>query len=256
MSYDSPAILKEFSQRMHIEYPLLSDSHSAIIKQFGILNDTVAKNDPVYGIPYPGIYVLDAKGIITAKFFEDDYSQRDTAGMILLKQFGIAPEKKQAVISAKHIALTAAATDPSPHMGQRVSIVLDGELPHNVHVYAPGVKGYIAIDWKLPETPAFKVGAVTYPPSTLMRLEAINETVPVYAGHFRLIRDITLSGDKQIEPLLDKRGDLVLSGTFRYQACDEEKCFIPESIPISLSLHFQPVDRTRVPEKLRARPGV
>lgn len=251
VSYDSPAVLRSFADRMHIEFPLLSDADSTIIRKFGILNEDVKQGTFGYGIPYPGTYVLDAHGVVKAKFFENDYRERDTAGMILLQQFGIAPETAQTSISAKHLQISSATTDSSPRMGQRLALILDVDVPPNVHVYAPGVKGYIPIDWQLPQTAAFKVGAVSYPESRLMRLEAINETVPVYTGHFRLVRDITLSNEKDVTPLLDQAGNLIVAGTFRYQACDEEKCFIPETVPVNISLHFQSLDRTRVPEALQ-----
>jgi hypothetical protein len=254
ISYDSPEVLKHFSDRMHIEFPLLSDHNSEIIKRFGILNTHVEKGTSSYGIPNPGIYLLDSSGHVKAKYFEDDFRQRDTAGMILLQQFGLASETQNAFIPAKHLQLSASATDSYPRMGQHLALVLEGRLPPTFHVYAPGVKGYIAIDWQTPATSAFKVGAVTYPASTLMRLEAIRETVPVYTNHFRLVRNIVLGSDKDVTPLLDKDGSLIVAGTFRYQACDEEKCFIPETVPVRMTLHFQTADRTRVPEDLQRKP--
>ena len=256
VSYDSPAILKAFSQRMHIEFPLLSDQDSAIIRRFGILNEEVNKGTPTYGIPYPGVYVLDARGVVKAKFFEDDYRQRDTAGMILLEQFGIAPEKtSQPPIVARHVSLNLSATVLNPHMGQHLSLILDAVVPPGVHVYAPGVKGYMAIDWQTPATAAFDVGPVNYPPSRMMHLEAVQETVPVYTDHFRMVRNIALRNEKDILPLLDSAGNLTVAGTFRYQACDQEKCFIPETVPLKISLHFQSLDRTRAPENLRRKSG-
>jgi peroxiredoxin len=42
-------------------FPLLSDSGSEVIKQYGILNTTVAPNTPTYGIPFPGMFIVDAK---------------------------------------------------------------------------------------------------------------------------------------------------------------------------------------------------
>ena len=238
---------------MHVEFPLLSDTDSAIISRFGILNVSVKKDSPTYGIPYPGIYVLDAKGVVRAKYFEDDFRQRDTAGMILLKQFGLMPETPHTSISGKHVRVSESATDANPHMGQHLCLILEVDLPPRTHAYAPGVKGYIPIDWKLPETQAFRVGPVTYPASKSMRLEAIKETVPVYTEKLRLVRDITLADEKSITPLLDSSGNLKLAGTLRYQACNDEECFIPETVPVDLTLHFAPLDLTRVSQSLQRK---
>jgi hypothetical protein len=50
-----------------------------------------------------------------------------------------------------------------------------------MHVYAPGVQGYIPIDWRLDEGgPAAKQHSFAYPPAEMLRLEATGETVPVY----------------------------------------------------------------------------
>ncbi len=41
-------------------------------------------------------------------------------------------------------------------MGQHMAVVLDVKLPNRVHVYAPGVKGYIPVDWKPDDSAAIK----------------------------------------------------------------------------------------------------
>ncbi len=42
ISYDPPAVLRDFAQRSGITYPLLSDEDSVTITEYGILN-TVAE---------------------------------------------------------------------------------------------------------------------------------------------------------------------------------------------------------------------
>ena len=63
LSYDSVAVLKNFSERKGITYPLLSDTHSKVIRSYGLLNESVGKNTPQYGIPYPGTFILDKSGV-------------------------------------------------------------------------------------------------------------------------------------------------------------------------------------------------
>lgn len=109
ISYDSVAILKQFADRSHISLPLLSDPDSAVIRRYGILNETVARENSTYGIPYPGTYVLDRRGVVTAKYFEDDFRVRDTSESILLRQFGIQPPEQKAV-DGIHATLRALAS--------------------------------------------------------------------------------------------------------------------------------------------------
>ena len=249
ISYDSPAVLAQFAERTHIEFPLLSDAGSEIIRRFGILNETIQRGNPAYGVPYPGVYVLDSRGVVRAKFFEGDYRERDTAGMILLKQFGIPPDDTHASVTAKHLQVSAAATDSRAQAGQHVSLLLDLEIPPGVHVYAPGVKGYIPINWEIAGNDAVKAGPVEYPESKMMTLDAIHETVPVYVGHVRLIRDVAIGTQKDLASLLDAQGNLSIAGSLRYQACDQTQCFIPEIVPLTWTLKIEQLDRVRAVTK-------
>ena len=110
ISYDSIAVLKAFADREHIGFELLSDPDSQVIRTYHILNETVDKASPTFGIPYPGTYVLNERGVVTAKYFEDDYKVRDTAASILLRQFGLAPPAHETV-AAKHLQLSVSGTD-------------------------------------------------------------------------------------------------------------------------------------------------
>ena len=92
ISYDSTGVLKAFAEREHIGFELLSDADSKVIRSYGILNETVPKDSTFFGIPNPGTYVLNERGIVIAKYFEDDFRVRNTAGSILLRQFGLLPQ--------------------------------------------------------------------------------------------------------------------------------------------------------------------
>jgi hypothetical protein len=44
---------------------------------------------------------------------------------------------------------------------------------------------------------------------------------------------------------------LQIQGEFRYQACDDKLCFLPESIPVKWEVQVKPLDRQRAPEAIR-----
>ena len=46
ISYDSVAILRTFSDRVELNFPLLADPESAIIKAFDIVNTNVDSDSP------------------------------------------------------------------------------------------------------------------------------------------------------------------------------------------------------------------
>ena len=215
ISYDSPAILKSFADRRGITFPLLSDPESKIIRAFGLLNETVPKG-AFFGIPYPGTFVLDRQGTVVAKYFEDDYTERYTAADILVKQFGAAAGAAHTTIEGKHLTLSVSAGTAVVHSGQRVVLAVDVELKPGLHVYAPGVEGYIPVDLAVQGSADVVVHPAVYPASKMLHLAAIDETVPVYTGSFRVLREVTIG--KKVKPgRTGYRGWLPLSGVRRQE---------------------------------------
>jgi hypothetical protein len=252
VSYDSVAVLKQFSGRAGITFPLLSDPHSAVIRSYGILNETIDKDTPFYGIPYPGTYILNPAGVVLSKYFEDDYRVRDTAASILLRQFGLEP-KQHETTAARHLAITTASSDLEVRPGQRITLTVSAKPGPRIHVYAPGVRGYIPIALTLDPSKGFTADPVAYPASKTLNLRAIHETLPVYDTPFRMLVTMTLANAAAVEPLLDAGRNLRIEGKFRYQACDDRECFIPETLPLVWTIHVLPFDRQRVPEDIRRR---
>jgi len=255
ISYDSVEVLHHFAARREIDFPMLSDADSKIIRALNILNDTVAKDSAFYGVPFPGTFILDAQGRIVAKYFEDDYRERYTAGDILAHQYGVAPTVGKTDVEGRQLRLTASASTSSAAPGERLTLALDIDLKPNMHVYAPGVEGYIAIDWKMKDSESAAAHEVAYPPSEKLYLQAIDETVPVYRNHFRLTRDITIAQEAKIKPLVDASGNFSVEGTLRYQACDDRLCYVPQDLPLKWSFHLENFDRQRVPAELQRKPA-
>ena len=255
ISYDSVGALKSFADRQHITYPLLSDPDSKIIRTYDIFNETVKPGTPAYGIPYPGVYVVDARGMVVSKYFEDDFKERVSTADILARQFGGPVDVVRGAVEAKHLQITTAASNDIARPGLRIALSIDIEMKPKMHVYAPGVQGYIPIDWRLDEGgPAAKRHSFEYPHSELLRLEAIHETVPVYRGHIRLRREITFAQDSVLKPLVTPTGELIVKGSFHYQACDDRKCYIPEDVPLVWRFKYEGLDFQRAPAEFQRGP--
>lgn len=253
ISYDSVAVLKDFADRQKITYPLLSDPESKVIRAYGLLNQSVPPNTAQFGIPHPGTIVLDPKGLVTSKHFEEDFRQRYTASDILVRQLGGKAGGPGQTVETKHLKLSSSASAAVVRWGQRIALVLEIELKRGMHVYAPGVTGYIPIEWKIPAMPAAKAHEATYPKSEKLYLKPIKESVPVYKGRLRVVREISIGTDAQVQPLLDSAGNLTLEGTLHYQACDDRICYVPQAIPLRWTLHYETVDRQRVPAELQRK---
>jgi hypothetical protein len=252
VSYDSVEVLKNFAGRRGITFPLLSDPESRIIQSFGILNESAPKNSPFSGIPYPGTYLVNPKGVVISKYFVDDFRERDTAGEILVKQFGIRIEEAHSTAETKYFHASTSASNQLVHQGQHISLMVDLDLNPRMHIYAPGVQGYIPIDWKIADSPGFKAPAMQYPKPQVLRLDVIKETVPVYVGQVRLVRDLVIGTDAEVKPLL-AGSELVVEGSLRYQVCDDRECYLPATLPLKWVLQFEALDRQRVPAELQRK---
>lgn len=76
MTYDDPALQQVFIDAHGIEYPLLHDVEAMSFKTLGILNKEYNPGDSAYGIPYPGMIIIDPAGIVVGKLFLEAYSVR------------------------------------------------------------------------------------------------------------------------------------------------------------------------------------
>ncbi|MCH2252831.1 MAG: redoxin domain-containing protein [Vicinamibacterales bacterium] len=271
ISYDSEEVLADFSQRRDITFPLLSDDDSSVITAFGILNTVAAegvgpnRDDPdvvadvakyvslfganpmIVGTPHPGTFMLDATGRVTSRFFEEFYRERNTTANVMLKLgAGLSPIAAIEGTTA-HLTLTAYPSDPSVTVGTRFSIAIEIVPNPDIHVYAPGAEqmGYRVIGLTMAPVPHVRFEPVEFPASELYHFEPLDERVPVYQQPFMLLQEVVVSGAAEVEEALAELDALTLTGTLDYQACNDELCFDPVSVPLSFTLDLDALDRQR-----------
>ncbi|MBD3648787.1 MAG: redoxin domain-containing protein [Pseudomonadales bacterium] len=83
MTYDPNDVSRKFSEQNDITYPILRDVNAHYVRAFGILNEAYEPGHRAYGIPHPGMFLIDGAGVIRAKFAEEDYRQRPEFEMVL-----------------------------------------------------------------------------------------------------------------------------------------------------------------------------
>ena len=252
ISYDSPAILKDFAERHKIEFPLLADPNSEIIRRFNVLN-TEAKG-MTKGMAYPGFFYVDSSGVVREKYFTAKYTDRLTANNVITKLFPELSAEVSQNVEAPHLRLTLAQSDRSVIPGGRVSLIAEIELPPDVHVYSPGVRGYKAIQLTLQEIPGIELQPVMYPSSKMLYLEAIQEHVPVFEGKFRITQDLTVIPSRTsdaVRSLFSRNRTIPITGKLKYQACDNTICYPPTSVPVRWELQVLPLDLKRSPEAIQ-----
>jgi len=81
LSYDDPAVLKRFSDKAKLSFPMLSDPESKTIEAYHIRNE--AAKGKAEGVPKPGTFILDQNGVIRAKLFLDGYRDRHTTDALI-----------------------------------------------------------------------------------------------------------------------------------------------------------------------------
>lgn len=83
ISYDSPEIQKTFIERRKIGYTLLSDPKSEIIARYKLRDPQYPPGNFAYGVPRPIIFILDKSGVVKAKLYEDTYTKRPPAALVV-----------------------------------------------------------------------------------------------------------------------------------------------------------------------------
>lgn len=251
ISYDSTAILSDFSQRHGIDYPLIADPKSEIIEKYGVLN-AEAKGF-TKGMAHPGYFFVTPAGKIKEKFFETAYTDRYTANNLLLKIFPELVEGSGRELPAPHIKLTLLQSDKVVVPGSRFTLAAEIELAPDMHVYAPGVKGYKPIELALEAPPELKLEPARYPDARVLYLPAIKESVPVFEGRFRVFQDVVVSADRSFVSSLGTSKTITLKGNLLYQACDRKECYVPQKPELSWDIQVIPLDRQRSPESIQHR---
>jgi hypothetical protein len=242
ISYDSPGTLKAFAESRGIRFPLISDAGSTIIKRFGILNEQQEPGTRLFGIPHPGTFIVDRKGVVTARFFEEAYQERYTAAAILAAQ-GAKPDGTPTVSAeTAHLSMSATISDASVAPGERISIVMTVTPRSNMHVYAPGKHVYRVVRLHVEPQPWMRVHDLRYPPSQIYDFKPLNERVEVYSKPFRLVQDLTILATPEIRKLLAATPMITIAGALEYQACDDRLCYNPARVPFSFTLVVKPLD--------------
>jgi hypothetical protein len=250
ISYDRQAILKYFSDRQKIGFPLLADPDSEAIRAYEVLN--TAATGQFKGMARPGYFFIDTNGIIKEKFFEAKYRERLTGNNVISRLFPELGSEVVDTIETPHLQVHVEQSDRIGVPGSLINLTAKVQLPPDVHVYAPGTQNYKPIRLRIEPLAGFELRPVTYPRSEFLYLPVIKERVPVFNGTFRIRQEVRVSSAADFSSSLGPNGKtFTIRGTLEYQACDSKICFLPASAPIQWQLQVLPLDRQRAPENIR-----
>jgi hypothetical protein len=242
ISYDAQETLKRFSDSRGITFPLISDIGSAIIKKYGLLNETVDPKSRTYGIPHPGTFVVDRQGVVRSRFFEDAYQERYTAAAIL-STIGASVAASPVSATTAHLTMSASISDSVAAPGERLAIVVKVTPKPGMHLYAPGKHDYQVVKLTIDPQPWLRSHAAIYPASQIYHFKPLNERVEVFMKSFQLRRDVTLLATPEAQKLLAGMTRVTITGALEYQACDDKVCFNPARVPMSFVVGLKQLDR-------------
>jgi DsbC/DsbD-like thiol-disulfide interchange protein len=241
VSYDSVATLKAFADRQGITFPLLSDAGSKTITAWGLLNRSATGRTA--GIPHPGTFIVDPRGAIRARSFEQAYQERSTATSVLTR-LGLDAGGDVREITSPQARLRITASDATVAPGERLTLRVDVTPGPGMHVYAPGQSGYIPVALTLDATPDVRVvHPMTFPEPGTYYFAPLKETVRVYEKPFRLLQDVTLALTASLRQRAAAGETLRLTGALEYQACDDKVCYRPQTVPVEWTMTLVPLGR-------------
>jgi hypothetical protein len=229
---------------------MLADPDSKTIAAYKVLNTEATGQ--YKGMARPGFFFIDPKGVIREKFFEAKYRDRLSGNNVISKLFPELGAEVTDTVEAPHLQVAVEQSDRFGVPGSLVTLTAEVRLPPNVHVYAPGTKGYKPINLVIDSPPELKLHPAVYPQPKILFLDAIKERVPVFEGTFHISRDVRVDAAASFAASLGTDGKVfTIPGKLEYQACDDKICYLPTSAPIEWKLQVLPLDRQRAPDEIK-----
>ena len=238
ISYDSVETLGAFAKRHCIDYPMLSDSDSKVIREFGILNTLVLPDEiEYYGIPFPGSYMVGNDGRVISKFFNRQYQVRETASAMMYTGFGILSHSSQVsrgeVSGGDGVQIRADLLDKTLRPHQRSFIFLTLELAKGVHVYGePASDGFLPLTVQATGTPGLSFNEPQFPETKSFTIVEIDEEFNAYDGKVEIVIPVVST--------IREAGAAEIEIKVSFQACTDAMCYIPRAETIKLELELAP----------------
>ncbi len=101
----------------------------------------------------PGYFFIDTQGVIREKFFEAKYRERLSGNNVIAKLFPELGQEVTDTVEAPHLQLDVEQSDRTGIPGSKITLTAEVRLPPDVHVYAPGTKGYKTINLLIDPAP-------------------------------------------------------------------------------------------------------
>ena len=246
ISYDSVETLGAFAERNAIGYPLLADEGSNAIRGLGMLDEDLdqhhaemggAVRDDQRGVCYPGVFLLDERGIVVQRRFQRNYRVRES-GLGLLEQalnVSLPGAGPSASVDRERVRISVHLDSPTYWRYQQLRAVVELDIASGYHVYAPGSPDdYVSLGVEV-SADAVEVGELLWPAARPFSIEGLDEQLQVFEGSVRVAVPFELIIQRG-EPM----GDRAVTVMVRYQTCDAGNCYLPEEVSVQLMVEERP----------------
>jgi hypothetical protein len=185
------------------------------------------EDHPWYGIPFPGVYVMNAGGIITAKFFESSLLLRPSAEQLLHAALG--EEIHLPILDAPpgQVAFDVTFDGDLLRAGVMHDLIVRFAVPDGQHLYGDAVPdGMIATSIEIEPDVGLVVKPAVPPPTKPHTLAGTGETLQIFEGDVLIRVPLTHLG-RSLTRLDDGSFVQRVTGTVRWQSCDDDVCHLP-----------------------------
>jgi len=115
----------------------------------------------------------------------------------------------------------------APGVAFRAAVVIELAEPWHIQGNPAALLELIPTVLKLESSDAVQFGTIIYPKGKEEKVTWADRPVALYAGKVTIFADGKVS-DKA------PRGPVTLKGTLRYQACDDQVCYAPKTVPVTI----------------------
>ena len=248
VSYDPPDAVRAFAESHHIDYPVLSDVGSRVIRELGILDEDLEAHHAVFGgttrpeqlgVAYPMTFILDEAGRVERKLVEENYRLRYGGDWLVQELLGATtPVARLEARTTGPLAIVSGRAwldSPTYFPYQRLGLHLELSIEPSWHVYGPVVPpGYTALGIAARSAPeGVRAGAVEWPATSPFHIEGLAEEFSVYEGTVEIVAPLEFilprsSGVARVEIMVT------------FQTCNATECLPPNAIELVLAVPEAP----------------
>ena len=188
------------------------------------------RDDRFWGVPYPGEFLMDERGVVTQKRFQKNYRERETSQAILEQGFGMEASSHgpEARGEAGGVAVRAFLDAEQYRIYQRLRVNVEALVPSGWHVYGlPIPEGYVPLSVSVAPIEGLDVGEPVLPAPHPFRVEGLEEQFFVHDGKVSVAVPAVFT--KNV-------GDQTLHVEVRFQACSSHQCQRPNGVQLDLRI--------------------